>query len=411
MSDRLTFFAQGRRRRLYRMSHNGPFYVRFLYKGKDHPRCLGTTFEHLAKDKAKAIIDAVYKGDLEESRRLKMASDYSTLRDICYVYRVRYGTNAKRKRSAQTNIGALEAMVMANGIGPLNMVRSDVLTGRFVRRFEEKQEERIERDGAGNMLQSSELTVRSYTASRVKQAKSIFKRSWMSWYEGLSLPDLTKFREQGVTAPKRPKPRPLDEGVMEAILKDAPNLEARSPALYVTFLLFSQLGLRNGEIKAARRSWIRRHADGSGELGVIYRPEENYEPKAKTEGWVPINAAVLAELDRIYFGNRKPETGKEEDDFLVPAANKTERAKIVDRQHSKWCGQWIKERSKVSYELRRYAGSLYYQQTRDLGKVQKFLRHADLKTTMDWYWYLLEKLEPMATPAWLETAPHLKVVA
>ena len=399
-SSRLSFFAQGRRRRLYRKTPTGPFYIRFQFRGKDTPRCLETTLEHVAKEKAKAIIAAAYGDDINESRRLKARSDYATMEAICDVYRAKFGTDAKRKRSAQTNIGALTAMLSANGL-TLATAKANALTGALVRRFEQEQEKRIERDGAANMVRGSENQVRGYIYSRVKQARSIFKRSHMNWFDELVLPDLTNFRDQGVTAPQRPKPRPPDEGVMEAILADAPKLAERSPAIYVTFLLFSQLGLRNGEIKAARRPWIRRHADGSGELGVILRPEENYDPKGN-EGWVPINARVLAEIERI------AEPGV--NGFLVPAANKTERAKIVDRLHAKWCGQWITKRSKVSYELRRYAGSLYYQQTRDLGKVQKFLRHADLKTTMDWYWYLLDKLEPMETPAWLKR-PELAIVA
>lgn len=401
-TSRLVFFAQGRRRRLYRKTPMGPFYVRFQYAGRDIPRCLETTEPQVAILKAKHLIKLAYEEDEVALRDAKVRSDYSSLYEICEVYRGKYGTTAKRKRSAQTNIGALQAMVRASGINFAD-ARANVLAGALIRRFEEDQEKRIERDPAGNMVQASELRVRSYIYSRTKQAKAIFKKAWMNWYEKLVLPDLTSFREQGVTAPDRPKPRRLDEGVMEAIEADVPRLAREQPAVYATFLLFSQLGLRNGEIKFARRNWIVKRADGSGEIEIINRPEENFKPKAKTEGMVPIAREVLDELLRL----AEPE---EKGGFLVPAANKTEREKIVDRQHSAWCGQWIKQRSKVSYELRRFAGSRYYQQTGDLGKVQKFLRHADLKTTMDWYWYLLDRLEPMEAPAWLGK-PQLAVVA
>ena len=53
-------------------------------------------------------------------------------------------------------------------------------------------------------------------------------------------------------------------------------------------------------------------------------------------------------------------------------------------------GQWIKDRSKTSYELRRYAGTLIYNATRDILKVRDFLRHASVETTQQWYTYLLE---------------------
>src|SRR5438552_15656211 len=76
--------------------------------------------------------------------------------------------------------------------------------------------------------------------------------------------------------------------------------------------------------------------------------------------------------------------------YLVPGATATERKVAVDRWHSKWVDQWIKDRSKTSYELRRYAGSLVYNATRDILKVRDFLRHASVVTTQQWYAYLLE---------------------
>lgn len=381
VSTRLTFFAQGRRRRLYRKTPTGPFYVRFQHKGKDRPRCLGTTLEHVAKEKAKAIIEAEYVGDDETSRRLKLRSDYSTLRQVVDVYRTKYGQDARTKRTAQTNIGALQSICRAVGIN-FEEARTNALDGALVRRYEEAAAGRIERDGAKNMIQGSELRVRTTIESRLKQARSIFKRSHMNWFEDLSLPDLTKFREQGVKHPERPAPRPLDEGVIAQLNAAAPALAIADPPVYVAFLLFSRCGMRNGEIKVSRWSWIVSAIGGGGKLGVIYRPEENFKPKKKTERWIPLSASVLAELEKYRTAGS---------DFIVPALNKTERAKVVDRRHSQWAGQWIKDRAKVSYELRRYAGSLIYKKTGKIEHVQKFLGHADLKTTTDWYWYLLEE--------------------
>ena len=78
------------------------------------------------------------------------------------------------------------------------------------------------------------------------------------------------------------------------------------------------------------------------------------------------------------------------DDYVIPGRTVTERKDAVDRRHSAWVGQWIKDRSKTSYELRRYAGSLVYNATRDILKVRDFLRHASVETTQQWYAYLLE---------------------
>ncbi len=198
----------------------------------------------------------------------------------------------------------------------------------------------------------------------------------MRFYENINLPDLTSFRNEKVEMPKRSKQRALDTGVIAAINAAAPKLASTDPAVYVAFLMFSRLGLRNVEIRNARWSWIQ-----NGRIGIIERPEENFYPKG-SEGWVPIAPDVLKELMR--FQNLST------NDYIVPGVTATERKIAVDRRHSKWVGQWIKDRSKTSYELRRYAGSLVYNATRDILKVRDFLRHASVETTQQSYAYLLE---------------------
>ena len=74
---------------------------------------------------------------------------------------------------------------------------------------------------------------------------------------------------------------------------------------------------------------------------------------------------------------------------IAPAKH---RAKLIIEPilNGPWEGQWIKDRSKTSYELHRYAGSLIYDATRDTLKVRDFLRHASVETTQQWYAYSLE---------------------
>src|SRR6266576_597575 len=76
--------------------------------------------------------------------------------------------------------------------------------------------------------------------------------------------------------------------------------------------------------------------------------------------------------------------------YIVPCITSTYRKYSLYLRHSAWIGQWIKDRSKTSYELRRYAGSLVYNATRDILKVRDFLRHASVETTQQWYAYLLD---------------------
>lgn len=403
----LAFLAGGRRRNLTRRKPNGPFHVRFENDGIPHLRSLGTTNVSLAKLKGKELIESVINGDQETSRKLKQRSDYSTLQEIADIYIAKFGTDARRKRTARGNVGCLEKIVRMAAGADLE-ARSTVLTGKIIRDFEAKEELRIARDRNANMIQASENSIRESICSVVRQARSIFKRSHMSWFESLALPNLESFRDQGVTAPDRARPRPLDEGVIEQINANAPTLAKEKPSVYIAHLLFKFLGMRNVEQKAARRAWLRRTPDLlskgiAAQLGVIYRPEEGFKPKKKTERWIPMGPGVLAEIERYW-------TPSPDGDFLVPAVHKTDREDVIDDQHCAWAGQWIKDRAKVSYELRRHAGAMIYKKTGKIEHVQQFLGHADIKTTMDWYWYLLEET-PALDMADFAPPPNFSVVA
>ena len=189
----------------------------------------------------------------------------------------------------------------------------------------------------------------------------------MKFYEGLKLPDLTGFRGESVEAPKRSLPRPLDMKALAAMEAAAPALARDDPGAYVAHLLFSRLGLRNIEIVNARTHWI-----NDGSIGIINRPEEDFFPKG-CEGWVPIAPDVLKEI--LSF---QPLCT---DGYLVPGANQTERHDAVYRRHSKWVSQWIKDRTKTSYELRRYAGSRLLDMGATIFEVRDFFRHRDVQTT------------------------------
>ncbi len=275
----------------------------------------------------------------------------------------------RSSRNDKKNISALRLLVRTvHGCDP-DLQSSSILTGELIRQFERIRIIEAKTEPARRRARAS---IRSY----VVQARSLVAQRKMRFYEDINLPNLDAFRNERVEMPKRSKPRALDTGVIAAINAAAPKLASTDPAVYVAFLMFSRLGLRNVEIRNARWSWIE-----NGRIGIIERPEENFYPKG-SEGWVPIAPDVLKELMR--FRNLST------NDYIVPGVTATDRKEAVDRRHSAWVGQWIKDRSKTSYELRRYAGSLVYNATRDILKVRDFLRHASVETTQQWYAYLLD---------------------
>jgi hypothetical protein len=321
----------------------------------------------IAKTRAKWIIEPILNGQWETAERLKSRSSYAVIGKILE----RYQLNAKdRPGTVRNNISALRLIIRTvyPGSDP-DTQNSSILTGELIRQFERVRMASVKTEPERRRTRAS---IRSY----VVQARSIVALGKMRFYHDLVLPDLTDFRNEKVEMPKRTRPRALDIGVIAAINAAAPQLAKSDPAVYVAFLMFSRLGLCNIEIRNARWSWIE-----NARIGIIDRPVENFYPKG-SEGWVPIAPDVLRELMRF----RHLTT----DDYIVPGRTATERKDAVDRRHSAWVGQWIKDRTKTSYELRRYAGSLVYQQTRDILKVRDFLRHASVETTQRWYAYLLE---------------------
>jgi integrase len=329
-------------------------------------RSLRTNVIAAAKSRAKLIIEPILNGQWEVAEKLKSKSGYATIADIIE----RYQSCAEgRPSTIRNNISALRMLVRTVHCGDADSKSSAVLTGELIRQFEHIRMDDAKTEPARRRTRAS---IRSY----VIQGRSLVAPRKMRFYENINIPDLTSFRNEKVQMPKRSKPRALDLNVIAAINAAAPKLASTDPAVYVAFLMFSRLGLRNVEIRNARWSWIE-----NGRIGIVERPEENFYPKG-SEGWVPIAPDVLKELMKFRYLSTN--------DYVVPGVTATDRKDAVDRRHSAWVGQWIKDRSKTSYELRRYAGSLIYNATRDILKVRDFLRHASVETTQQRYAYLLE---------------------
>src|SRR4029453_14966095 len=320
----------------------GPYYIRFEppsnYGGRVRVvhRSLRTPEIAAAKFRAKRIIEPILNAQWETAERLKSRSAYTTVGQILD----RYQASAEdRPATVRNNISALRLLIHTVHSGNPDEQNSSVLTGELIRQFERIRLAAVKTEPERRRTRTS---IRSY----VVQARSIVAPRKMRFYDDLTFPELSSFRSERVEMPKRTKPRALDVGVIAAINNAAPKLAESDPAVYVEFLMFSRLGLRNVEIRNARWSWIE-----NGRIGIIERPAENFYPKG-SEGWVPISPSVLKELMR--FRNLST------DDYIIPGRTATERKDAVDRRHSAWVGQWIKNRSKTSYELRRYAGSLVY---------------------------------------------------
>ena len=380
----LEFFAGGRKRKLFRLKPGGTLHVRFQVRGKDIVRSTGTTSEAAAKERGKQIVEAEIGGDFYKSQALKVRSDARPLREICDRYLEKFGSN----KTSRGNVAALGKLVFLGCGRSLENATTAALTAKLVRDFEAAQEKRITRDRSGAFDRASEQQVRNSIWSTVRQSRSIFSRKYLHWFEDLALPRLDEFRAQGVLAPRRRgDPRPLDEAAIAAMFADSKRLAIDDPSCYVAFILFALLGMRNSEIRHARKGWLRRNGTG-WVLDIIDRPEENFFCKGY-ERHVPVGPEIVNLLEQYY--KQSPDG-----DFLLPAAHKTERTDIVDRRHAQWAGQFIKGYIKTSYELRRYAGSLILKKTGSIVAAKKFLGHSSVSTTERYYAYMLGDLPALS---------------
>jgi integrase len=336
-------------------------------------RSTGTKEIAAAKRIAAQIIESFWEDSGRGAEPLKLRNDNATIGELI----TRYEQNAAQRPSTiRSNARSLRMIVKTVRGGDPDQKSTALLTANLIREFEKRKIERAEKRATATTRSKLIEQVRTSTASYVRQARSIISLRKMKFYEGMKLPDLTGFRGETVESPHRSLPRPLDMKALTAMNAAAPALAKSDPGVHVAHLLFSRVGLRNIEIVNARVHWI---SDGS--IGIVNRPEEDFFSKG-CEGWVPIAADVLAEILRF-----QPLCS---DDYLVPGANRTERHDAVYRRHSKWVAQWIKDRTKTSYELRRYAGSRLLDMGATIFEVRDFLRHRDVQTTQQWYAYRLQ---------------------
>jgi len=339
-------------------------------------RSTGTKEIAAAKRIAAQIVESFWNDVGRGAEPLKLRNDNATIRELIE----RYERNAvQRPRTIRGNVRSLRLIVKTVHNGDPDNKSTTVLTSNLIREFEKRRLQKAEQRATGSTRAAVIQRTRNSTASFVRQARSIIAMRKMKFYEDLKLPELAPFRGESVEPPHRSLPRPLDMKALNAMEVATPTLATNDPAVYVAHLLFSRLGLRNIEIVNARTHWI---SDGS--IGIINRPEENFFPKG-CEGWVPIAADVLAEILRF-----QPLATE---GYLVPGRNQTERHEATYRRHSKWVGQWIKDRSKTSYELRRYAGSRLLDMGATIFEVRDFLRHRDVQTTQQWYAYQLQNCQ------------------
>ena len=234
-------------------------------------------------------------------------------------------------------------------------------------------------------------------ASTWRQIRAVFAEQPMRWYRQaeLVLPDLTEFRLARAEASARERKfqgyTPIAVEVlarMDAaaeVLRRSSSMEDRR--VWGVYALMRWCGLRNSETVALRWEWLVR-----GSSHYLWRFEGRlledgcyYAPKGRP-GDVPVRRRLLGQLRWALKTRRSG--------FVIPRVNPTDAEVLSERAINEFVRQFVPDRTKAAYELRKQFGSEYCA-LYGIEPTSRVMRHGDLKTTWTSYVGQLNQPAPL----------------
>lgn len=364
MFDITEFVHRGRKRRIFRREQQGNFYCRRQVGGKDIWKSLDTPIQKIAIANAKAWLDAVQQAAADKKwERLdpvRSRSPWASIGDILERYETRAAGAAQiSPHTVSSNANCLRQLLRISiGASDPDSLRADILTESTARKFLEN----------ARAADRSESGIRS----AMVQARSIFSPSLLYIYEGLRIPDLEGFRvaikfDTGEDTGFEPIPQEIIE-VMESA---AVSLRQADPATWLVYMIMSRLGARNVELERATLDWLRQDDQGAWHLAI---PE--------TKGGLARFLALPDDLPHSII--RSIASTQENGKHIIPARTITERRIICQRTINRFVSQFLPDRPKCAYELRKWAGSIVWS-TQGAEAAQHFLGHRSMSTTERYY--------------------------
>lgn len=359
-----------------RFLNNGDptYYGRFSFQGKRYLRNLGTPNKDDAQTNLRKILRALEGGRLAEVEASKIRQDLAKLSAIFDTYK-KYATIPMRTR--KNNIGQMRAMIrygtnkVATVDAEIDALPASILTSQLLRDF---QANKMTAAGANKLAQDTAAI--SANATR-RQARSIFKPDLMAIYENLKLPDLTGFLKVK-PLPEPPKLYNLPAAELLAnIRKNAEDLRTADPNAYRIYVLALGSGLRAGEIKYTRWSWLQKLDDGNYQISI--QTNEEFRPKGKRQRQIPLEASAYQALAALRIPNIDPKAP----DYILDG-HLTERGDKSFDRFSAWMKSQGWTRKKKAHELRKIFGSYVCQQA-GLSAAQDLLGHSSPVTTKGHY--------------------------
>ena len=217
--------------------------------------------------------------------------------------------------------------------------------------------------------------------SMVNQAKAVFSgRARAFRLRGAEIPDLsTGFGALPRIAVPPTGFEPIATEVYARMHQASVALQKEDPQLWLVNQMLRRLGLRGGELMAARDTWLWEdeqgwRREGRGWVLVVKdRPDEGFYTKsgAARARYLPLDD----DLASILVGRKG---------LLIGVDTKTAAYDLVMRKHNRWLRQFLPDRQKANHELRKHIGAIIYS---SLGKeaAADYLGHASADITEKYY--------------------------
>ena len=350
------------------------FYLRLERSGRTIWKSLRTADKATAKIKARGELDKLSKNDWKPETKPESPKRPATLGDILDRFSAGNATTLLDPRTARNYASSFKEVVSTGTGRPYDPKSSaEILSEKLVRDYMAAcRKPNLENGGKPTRPDSS-------IRSTITQARCVVQENFRDLYHDITMPDLAGFR-----AKKRFKPQqdvgfvPFDRQTVIDMETAADRLWQNRDATWIPYALMSQLGLRNNEVeKALWSDFITRPVfdkDGNKTEIRALRVRAGYDEALGGEIEVPVDL----------WEKLEPYKQEATTEYIVPGKNKTERAAVCDRQINRFVERFIPGRQKLSYELRKWAGSIVATR-HGIYAAQRFLRHRSVTTTERYY--------------------------
>jgi len=264
---------------------------------------------------------------------------------------------------------------------------SDVLSRENLERFYSKGQGR---ESGVNWV--DRLPCNGGLNSTIRNLRSLFTQTMIETkFADLRLGDLTDLQKLRMLKVEAPGFKPWPVAVYRAMHEASEELKTEDPELWLVNAMLRQLGLRDGELYAARRDWIEEDGTGRAWLVVRDRGDEfrilkhgNARRLELDEGLKAVLLPKEGYLITAHAQVNQPGNWVRTTDGLSDSA----RYDLIYRKHCQWMRQFIPDRTKANHELRMWAGSMVYT-NKGLEAAKYFLGHKSVATTERYYAELL----------------------